>query len=266
MGRVILLLPHPRLSYHENVITALVLSAGGLYGAWEVGVWTALRKRIAVDLVVGASAGAWNGWAIAGGAAPEELEAEWRDPLTARLLEPGLHAFGILKPDALHEKARELFGRYRPRMDFGLTMVQVPRMRARVCRGAEITWRHLAATVSIPLCFPPVRIDGHDFVDGGLVGALPLWAADELGARRAIAVNALVNPSFRLLHTFTKPLRPRHQLDVALIEPSRRLGSLRDAVVWSEDNISRWIREGEEDGEREWPRLERWMHAGAAGG
>jgi len=45
-----------------------------MYAAWEVGVWKALAPHIRPDLIVGASAGAWNGWAIAGGAAPEELE------------------------------------------------------------------------------------------------------------------------------------------------------------------------------------------------
>lgn len=54
----------PTTGYDEYVAPALVLSAGGMYAAWEVGVWKALRERIAIDLVVGASAGAWNGWAL----------------------------------------------------------------------------------------------------------------------------------------------------------------------------------------------------------
>src|ERR1017187_6900392 len=48
-------------------MTALVLSAGGLWAAWEVGAWSVLRERFRSDLIVGASAGAWNGWPEPGG-------------------------------------------------------------------------------------------------------------------------------------------------------------------------------------------------------
>src|ERR1035437_3866188 len=61
-------------------MTALVLSAGGLWAAWEVGVWSVLRERFRPDLIVGASAGAWNGWAIAGGCTPLELARPWARP------------------------------------------------------------------------------------------------------------------------------------------------------------------------------------------
>lgn len=237
-----------------------MFSAGALYGAWEVGVWKALRERIPVEMVVGASAGAWNAWAIAGGATPEDLAGEWLDPLTAHLLQPGLNARSIIKPDALHAKARELFERYRPKMPFGLTVVEVPRMRACLFRGPEITWRHLAATASIPLGFPPVRIGERDYVDGGLLGALPLWAAEEMGATRAIGINALINPPFRILHSVIAPLRPRQRLKAFLIEPSTPLGSLRDAVVWSPANIKEWIQQGEDDGNRALDRLQCWVY------
>ena len=36
-------------------------------------------------------------------------------------------------------------------------------------------------------------------------------------------------------------------LDVVRLEPSRRLGSLRDALVWNPTKIERWIAQGEQD-------------------
>jgi len=230
--------------------TALVLSAGGLYAAWEVGVWKALREVIEPDIVVGASAGAWNGWAIAGGATPEELAQEWLDPLTAGLMQFGLHGSGCLRPGALHAKARELAARFRPRIPFGLTIVEVPRLRVRLVRGAEIDWRHLAATCAIPCGFPPVEIDGKRYVDGGLMGALPLWAAEEMGATRAIGVNALTTLPFRLLRTVLPVRRPGERLEVLRIEPSRPLGPLKDAVCWRREQILDWMALGERDGNR----------------
>ena len=230
--------------------TALVLSAGGMFAAWEIGVWKVLRDHFTPDLIVGASAGAWNGWAIAGGASPDEIIGDWLDPLTATLMQPGLHSAGFLRPDALHAKARELFDQYQSRVPFGLTVVEVPRLRARLVRDSQITWRHLAATCSIPLAFPPVAIDGNLYVDGGLMGALPLWAAQEMGATRAIALNCLTTRPFRLLHRSLRWSQPRTTLETIRIEPSIPLGSLRDTFRWSAAKIERSIALGELDGKR----------------
>jgi predicted acylesterase/phospholipase RssA len=72
-----------------------------------------------------------------------------------------------------------------------LTVVEAPRLRSHIVRGPEISWQHLAATCSIPVVFPPVRIGGKLSVDGGFLGALPLWAAEEMGARpRASSLRA----------------------------------------------------------------------------
>src|SRR5579864_4786750 len=101
-----------------------------MFGAWEVGVWKALCGRFRPDLIVGASAGAWNGWCIAGGATADDLARDWMDPLTGKIMQPGLHRFGILLPKALRERAKDLFERYQPRIPFGLTIVEVPRLRS----------------------------------------------------------------------------------------------------------------------------------------
>jgi NTE family protein len=220
--------------------TALVLSAGGMFAAWEIGVWKVLRDHFTPDLIVGASAGAWNGWAIAGGATAEELAREWLDPSTATLMRRG----------PLYAKARHLFERYQPRTPFGLTVVEVPRLRSHIVRGPDIAWEHLAATCSIPLVFPPVRIDGKLYVDGGFLGALPLWAAEEMGATRAIAVNCLTTWPFRLLRKALRPQQPSARLEVIRINPSLPLGSLRDTWHWSAPNIRRSIALGEIDAKR----------------
>jgi NTE family protein len=222
--------------------TALVLSAGGMFGAWEAGVWKSISGRFKPDLIVGASAGAWNGWAIAGGCSAEDLIQEWMDSATAGI--------GLFRAEALHQRARELFLRYQPRIPFGLTVVEVPRLRARLVRDSEITWRHLAATCTIPFGFPPVRIQDRWYVDGGLLGALPLWAAQEMGATRAIAVNALTTLPFRMMHKVMRGPRASGALEVIRIEPSTPLGSLRDAVCWSCPNVERWIEQGERDANR----------------
>src|ERR1039457_1113166 len=223
-------------------MTALVLSAGGLWAAWEVGAWGVLRERFRPDLIVGTSAGAWNGWAIAGGCTPEELARWWLDPATGGVVRFGLHATGFLQGEPLRAKARELFERFQPRVPFALTTVEIPRLRCHIVRDGDITWQHLAASGAIRCACPPVEIGGRHYVDGGMRGALPLWAAQELGATRAVALNVLNTPVFRLLHRSMLQRTAGASLEVVRIEPSRRLGRLRDAVTWSAGNIERGIR------------------------
>ncbi len=231
------------------MVNALVLSGGGLWAAWEVGAWKVLRERFQFDLIVGASAGSWNGWAIASGCTPEELESEWLDPRMAGLMRIGLHATGVLRGEPLHEKARELFARFQPRMPFALTLVEVPSLRLVVVREGEIGPLHLAAACAFPFGFAPVEIGGRRYVDGGLRAALPLWAAEELGATHAIALDVLNTPGFRMLRRMVGK-RPSSALRVTRIEPSRRLGTLRDALKWNANNIRSWIALGEQDATR----------------
>jgi NTE family protein len=223
---------------------ALVLSAGGLWAAWEVGAWNVLAPRFRPDLIVGASAGAWNAWAIAGGATPEQLAEQWLDPRAGKIMQFHLHSRGVLRGEPLMEMARELFDLYQPRMPFALTMVELPSLRSYIVREDKVTWRHLAASCAIPFGFPPVEIDGRLYVDGGLRSGLPLWAAEALGAQRAFALNVLSTPGFRLLHRVMRGKRASSALRVTRLEPSHRLGSLRDAVIWNPSNIERWIEMG----------------------
>ena len=74
-----------------------------------------------------------------------------------------------------------------------------------------------------------------------------MWAAEELGATRAIALNVLNTPLFRLLHRTMWGRHASSALDVIPIEPSERLGSLRDAMTWNAKKIERWIALGESD-------------------
>ena len=222
-------------------VTALVLSAGGMFAAWQVGVWKALSARFHPDLVVGASAGALNGWAIAGGCSIGELADSWLDPGSAKILR-------LRRPEALLEVSRSLYKRYQPHLPIGVPLVEVPRLRACLVRDREIRWEHLAASCSIPLWFPSVLIDGRRYVDGGLRAALPLWAAEEMGATRAIAVNAFDIPAAALLRLVVVPPKASSHLDVVYIKPSEPLGPLHHGLIWSADRVRRWMELGERDG------------------
>jgi predicted acylesterase/phospholipase RssA len=221
---------------------ALVLSGGGLFGAWQAGAWSVLRDHIHPDLIVGASVGSLNGYVIASGGTPEELRSMWLDPAFAR--------FGDLASNI-----RRMMARYTLRMPFAITAVELPRMKPRIFRDSEITWRHLAASCALPVALPQVRIGAHWYSDGGLLGALPSWAAADLRATQIIGLQALAQPTswwlgqatraFRAVAGHNPPVPPG--IEVLEIHPKQRLGSVRDTIRWKRSNIERWLEQGAED-------------------
>lgn len=225
-----------------------------MFGAWQAGVWRAIGARTQIDFVIGASVGALNGWAIASGICGDELVAEWQKRETADLIQPQFPSPWLFRTAPLHEAAQKLFDRYRPKLPFAATLVEVPKFKLRLVRAEEMTWRHLAATCTIPAGFPPQKLDGRWYVDGGLLGALPLWAAKEFGATRVIALDALPAMPSRVLRTGARMLRrmrkvPRspQSIDLRVLRPTVELGNVRDAVYWNPENARRWIEQGERD-------------------
>jgi NTE family protein len=242
------------------VKTALVLSAGGMFGAYQAGAWRELSASFRPDLVVGTSAGSLNGWSIAGGCPPEELIGFWSDPSTADFLRlrPPLERWrGLFDAGIFAQRVQELYGRYRPRIPFGVVLTEMARLKPRLFQTEEVTWQHLAAACSIPGAFPPRRIGGTLYVDGGLLNALPLWAATAMGASRAVAVNSLPVWPSRLMRAGVGAMRavtprtpPAGNLDVVHIAPAGGLGTVSDAIFWNRDTILRMVERGAADARR----------------
>jgi NTE family protein len=269
------------ISENEPIVKrALVLSGGGLFGAWQAGAWRALADRMQPDLIVGASVGSLNGYAIAGGATPQELAEFWLQPASAD--------FSKL-PDTI----RALMQRYPLRMgtdhsvplatlnsnptrqggdfscgtttsgqtglspfvstvDYVVVLTDLLRLKPRIFSGAEITWRHLAASCAIPGVLRPYKIDGRWYFDGGLLNPLPVWAAVELGATHIVALHALPQIPSTLLRPFVTGFRRvagHHpplptRVELTLISTGDAIGSMRDALRWKRENIERWLQMG----------------------
>src|SRR5712692_7613868 len=96
--------------------TALVLSGGGMFGAWQAGAWSAVARRFAPDLIVGVSVGALNGYLIASGVSPTELGELWLDPRLSRLSD-------------LDANVKLLTRRYSPRMPFAVAITDLLRLK-----------------------------------------------------------------------------------------------------------------------------------------
>jgi NTE family protein len=239
-------------------MTALVLSAGGMFGAYQAGVWSALAGDLQPDLVVGASIGSLNGWAIAGGCEPAELERYWLDESARlRFAFPRSFRHGILDTVSFERRVRELCRVYRPRTRYAVVATDLLRLRPRIFEGDNVNWEHLVASCAVPGCFEQRRIEGRLYSDGGLLSALPVWAAMELGATRIIAVNALPRMPSASVRTLVGGLRrvsgfrpnASDPAGTIRIQPRRALGSAADLLRWDPAKIAGWIAQGRRDAE-----------------
>lgn len=80
-------------------------------------------------------------------------------------------------------------------IDVGETHVRFAAIAADLNSGREMVLKTgplrkaVSASCAIPGILPPVRLDGHELVDGGTIGLVPVQPASELGASLVIAVD-----------------------------------------------------------------------------
>jgi predicted acylesterase/phospholipase RssA len=234
---------------------ALVLSAGGMFGAYQAGVWEVLHRSFKPDLIVGASVGSLNGYLIACGSAPDDLIRRWQslgDVNQVRWRMARL-ASGLLDPGPLEMLIQEIC-QTAPECEYALVATETRTCRPRLFAWPDITWKHIAASCGVPVFLPTHQINGVYYSDGGLVDPLPLWAALELGATEVVTVDVMnrrplpVRAAIGVLQAWAGYKRPQpERVQVLEINPSRPLGSVRDSIYWSRANTDRWIELGRQD-------------------
>ncbi|MCS7025819.1 MAG: patatin-like phospholipase family protein [Bryobacteraceae bacterium] len=232
---------------------ALILSGGGMFGAWQAGAWSVLRERFQPQVVIGVSVGSLNGWAIAGGCDPRELEARWLEAsstLRVRLRLPRRAWDGLLEFSEIEPWIRRLHADYQPKMEYYAILTDLLRMKPRMVEGREVSWRHLAASCALFGLLPQQRIDQRIYTDGGVTGALPLWAADPVHATHVIALSSMPRMPW-LIRTALRPFRAskfnRRPAHTVILSPSHQLGGWRDAIFFGTRNVREWIEQGKRD-------------------
>lgn len=220
---------------------ALVLSGGGLWGAWQAGAWSVLAEAFEPDLIVGASIGSLNGYLIASGVSPAAIIEQWHDP-------------EYRDPRRLHENLKMMTERCQLKRPFAITVTDTLRLKPRIYRDEEITWRHLAASCAVPAVLPQVKLDGRWLSDGGLLQPLPVWAAVELGATEIVGLNVLgqyprvlgpIVGSFRAAFGVQNQV-PEH-VRVAVWQPSKLPGGLKSTMWGTGEQVRSWIDLGVQD-------------------
>ena len=184
--------------------TAFVLSGGGNQGVSQVGMLRALLERgIRPDVVIGTSAGALNGAAVA--YAPNltgvaQLSAVW-EQLRADHVFPGgkIHrAWNVVR------RGTHLFGNEglagvihhsSPARSFADLEVPLRVIATDLDTGEEVVLANgplkpaLLASAALPGVFPIVVHDGRRLVDGGVVNNVPLWHALSGPVERVFVLN-----------------------------------------------------------------------------
>lgn len=177
--------------------TAFVLGGGGLLGAHQVGMLSALSEAgIKPDLVVGTSIGAINGAFLAADPAnaADRLSGLWQsDALqeafsetiigrAVRLARSGTHLHSL-------EPLRKMLAAQLPQtrfseleLRFECVAASIEHARAHWFGSGELIPAVLASC-AVPGLLPVVEVDGEHFFDGGLVDSIPVGRAVALGAR-----------------------------------------------------------------------------------
>jgi NTE family protein len=183
----------------ENRKTALVLGGGGSRGAYEIGVWQALRElAIPIDMVTGTSVGAINGAIIAQDAfdlavslwkeidTPMVFDVDLKDILSnTRIGNSNLKALlqQYINEEAVRKSA----------VDYGLVTVELPAMtpkflmKNQIPEGMLIDYLLASSTL-----FPAMKgytINSLKYADGGFTDNMPVGLALDHGATHIIAVN-----------------------------------------------------------------------------
>jgi NTE family protein len=176
---------------------AFVLSGGGSLGAVQVGMLQALADHdVRPDVIIGTSVGALNGVFLAARTTRPGIDALgeiWRSlrrrdvfpmgPLQGALGYYGLRNW-LVRPTSLENLVRE-------HIEFDkLEDAPVPLhvVATDIISGTEVllsrgdTVSAVLASAAVPGVFPPVAIDGHQLVDGGVADNTPLSHARALGA------------------------------------------------------------------------------------
>jgi NTE family protein len=169
--------------------TAFVLSGGGNQAVSQVGMLRALLERsILPDVIVGTSAGAWNGAVLAADPTPaavEHLVDVWGG-LRGDAIFPGgrlSRAWNLLTRDDhlfSDEGLRAVIDLGGTPLTFDELAVPLRVVAADLDTGEEVVFAcgrlrpALLASAALPGLFPPVRFDGRTLVDGAVVDTVPL--------------------------------------------------------------------------------------------
>lgn len=252
---------------------AIVLSGGGAKGAYEIGVWSALKKlKIKYDIVTGTSVGALNGAFMVQGDYLKALYM-WKninfDMIYGQKLNSDINSYegikelikmyakGISNGGMDVSKLEETVNKYisptkfyNSKIDFGMVTVNLNNLKP-----IEIVKKNIPKDkikdylMASATCFPAFKIkdiDGSSYIDGGYYDNMPVSLAISMGATEIIAVDIS-----------GKSIIPRKEkkfdIPITVIKPKNDIGSF---LVFDKTLATRNIKLGYNDTMKLYGKLE----------
>lgn len=174
---------------------ALVLGSGGARGMAHVGVIKELVKEgIKIDMIVGSSSGALVGglyasWGKIGDLEKIVEEVTYKD--VAEILVDPTWGGGLIKGKKTLEFLKKMFkGEKIEKMKITFAAVATDVNTALpVVFDTGDAAEAVRASISVPLVYSPVEMNGRLLVDGGVSCPVPVEVAKQMGAEVVIAVN-----------------------------------------------------------------------------
>lgn len=172
----------------------LALGSGGARGLAHIGVLKVLEENdLKVDYIAGSSIGAMIGGFYSSGLSVEEIEkialgASWRDIFS--LIDPKLKC-GLVGGEKVEEFINQQLGKKEfedCKIPFSAVATDLKTGEVVLFDKGDLTGA-IRASISIPLVFKPVEMDGRVLADGGLSEPVPVETVRKMGADIVIAVN-----------------------------------------------------------------------------
>ncbi len=238
---------------------AIVLSGGGSKGAYQIGVWKALRKlKLKYDVVTGTSVGALNAALMVQNNYYKALYF-WRKLSFSDVIDEKIDKNitkkeiykkylsavmnGGMKTNNLKKtvsKAISVKKIYNSPIDMGIVTVKSKGLKPVLLRKKDIKrdqlYDYLVASASCFPAFSKKKIGDSEYIDGGLYDNMPINLAIDMGATEVIAID--------LEEVGIKRRVKNKEIPITYISPNNDIGSF---LIFDHKMAKRAIRIGYND-------------------
>lgn len=222
--------------------TAIVLSGGGAKGAYQIGVWKALRKlNINYDIVTGTSVGALNGVMMVQKDYKTALKF-WKHITYEKIFEKGFYKVnkniyanyinefvkkGGSNPINLEKTLNKVFDEkkfYSSPIDYGIVVYNFSKLKPELLTKNKLEKETIKDyIIASAACYPAFKmkqIKDEKYIDGGYFDNMPVNLAIDLGADKIIAVDLKALGIKRKVKNASK--------EIVEISPRNNVGSFLD--------------------------------------
>lgn len=156
----------------------LTLSGGGARGIAHIGVLKALEEfNMQPDVISGSSAGALVGVLYAAGCTSEEIYGFIRNKTLYSIVKMGIPDKGMMElgyfRDIIKNKIPHNSFDQLP-IPFYVAVTNLNKGGCEIVHSGDQLADYVLASATIPLVFKPIPINGHLYVDGGVINNLPV--------------------------------------------------------------------------------------------